>query len=168
MTKRDGMALAELVDEAQQQARRFGQCGRIAAIVAEQFGVRATELLSDRRARVVARPRMVAMYLAKQTTDLTLPVIGAAFNRDHTTVLHAVNEVTNLMHFDAVFKERVEKLRVLVGNDLAHGAEQIVQEAISREARELQRLADVAFRRDALGASAAVVAALRSFVGAMD
>ena len=57
---------------------------------------------SARRARAVARPRQVAMYLAKQLTSRSLPEIGRKFgNRDHTTVMHAVQRVGELMARDA-------------------------------------------------------------------
>ena len=67
---------------------------------------------SARRARAVARPRQVAMYLAKQLTSRSLPEIGRKFgNRDHTTVMHAVTRVTELIGVDAAFAEDVELLR---------------------------------------------------------
>ena len=67
---------------------------------------------SARRARNVARPRQVAMYLAKQLTSRSLPEIGRKFgNRDHTTVMHAVAKVQELMQQDAGFAEDVELLR---------------------------------------------------------
>ena len=67
---------------------------------------------SARRARSVARPRQVAMYLAKQLTSRSLPEIGRKFgNRDHTTVMHAVSRVGELMERDGAFAEDVELLR---------------------------------------------------------
>jgi chromosomal replication initiator protein len=69
-------------------------------------------MTSARRARAVARPRQVAMYLAKQLTSRSLPEIGRKFgNRDHTTVMHAVARVAELMEQDSEFQERVELLR---------------------------------------------------------
>ena len=66
--------------------------------VAEHFSMRMSDMTSARRARAVARPRQVAMYLAKQLTQRSLPEIGRRFgNRDHTTVMHAVEKVTQLM-----------------------------------------------------------------------
>jgi chromosomal replication initiator protein len=80
--------------------------------VAEHFSIRLTDMSSARRARNVARPRQVAMYLAKQLTQRSLPEIGRRFgNRDHTTVMHAVARVTELMGRDASFAEDVEILR---------------------------------------------------------
>jgi chromosomal replication initiator protein len=83
--------------------------------VAEHYSIRLTDMSSARRARAVARPRQVAMYLAKQLTSRSLPEIGRKFgNRDHTTVMHAVSRVTELMERDGTFAEDVELLRRLM------------------------------------------------------
>jgi chromosomal replication initiator protein len=67
---------------------------------------------SARRARAVARPRQVAMYLAKQLTSRSLPEIGRKFGgRDHTTVMHAVRKVEELRSTDSSFSEDVDLLR---------------------------------------------------------
>ncbi len=80
--------------------------------VAEHYNIRLTDMSSARRARSVARPRQVAMFLAKQLTGRSLPEIGRKFgNRDHTTVIHAVGRVGELMERDASFAEDVELLR---------------------------------------------------------
>jgi chromosomal replication initiator protein len=80
--------------------------------VAEHFNVRLADMASARRARAVARPRQVAMYLAKQLTSRSLPEIGRKFGgRDHTTVIHAVRKIEELSSSDAGFAEDVELLR---------------------------------------------------------
>jgi len=80
--------------------------------VAEHYNIRLTDMASARRARNVARPRQVAMFLAKQLTSRSLPEIGRKFgNRDHTTVMHAVSRVAGLMDSDSAFAEDVELLR---------------------------------------------------------
>jgi chromosomal replication initiator protein len=80
--------------------------------VAEHYNIRLTDMSSARRARAVARPRQVAMYLAKQLTSRSLPEIGRKFgNRDHTTVMHACSRIADLMQRDASFAEDVELLR---------------------------------------------------------
>jgi len=80
--------------------------------VAEHYNIRLTDMSSARRARNVARPRQVAMYLAKQLTSRSLPEIGRKFgNRDHTTVMHAVSRIGELMARDAGFADDVELLR---------------------------------------------------------
>ena len=79
--------------------------------VADHFQIRLSDMSSARRARTVARPRQIAMYLAKQLTSRSLPEIGRAFGgRDHTTVIHAVRKVEELMKADVSFSEDVELL----------------------------------------------------------
>jgi len=80
--------------------------------VAEHFNIRISDMHSARRARAVARPRQVAMYLAKQLTARSLPEIGRKFGgRDHTTVMHAVRKVEELRSTDSSFSDDVELLR---------------------------------------------------------
>jgi len=80
--------------------------------VAEHFNVRVADMHSARRARAVARPRQVAMYLAKQLTSRSLPEIGRKFGgRDHTTVMHAVRKIEELRAGDSSFSEDVDLLR---------------------------------------------------------
>jgi chromosomal replication initiator protein len=80
--------------------------------VAEHFNIKMAEMTSSRRARVVARPRQVAMYLAKQLTSRSLPEIGRKFGgRDHTTVMHAVRKIEELIASDRALAEDVELLR---------------------------------------------------------
>jgi chromosomal replication initiator protein len=85
--------------------------------VAAHFNIRISDMHSARRARSVARPRQVAMYLAKQLTTRSLPEIGRKFGgRDHTTVMHAVRKVEELREHDSGFAEDVELLcRMLEG-----------------------------------------------------
>ena len=80
--------------------------------VANHFNIRISDMHSARRARSVARPRQVAMYLAKQLTARSLPEIGRKFGgRDHTTVMHAVRKVEELKSMDPGFAEDIELLR---------------------------------------------------------
>lgn len=83
--------------------------------VAEHFNLRLSDMTSARRARLVARPRQVAMYLAKTLTSKSLPEIGRRFGgRDHTTVMHAVKRVESLKEADSQLAEDVELLRRLL------------------------------------------------------
>jgi chromosomal replication initiator protein len=69
--------------------------------VAEYYKIRVAELLSKRRSRSIARPRQIAMALAKELTNHSLPEIGDAFGgRDHTTVLHACKRIKDLREID--------------------------------------------------------------------
>jgi chromosomal replication initiator protein len=89
----------------------------IQKIVAEYFGVRLQDLLSKRRVRSLARPRQIAMALAKELTEHSLPEIGEAFGgRDHTTVLHACRTIRKLCETDTRMRQDWEQLiRTLTG-----------------------------------------------------
>ncbi len=83
--------------------------------VAKHFKVSKPDLLSARRSRSVVRPRQIAMYLSKVLTSRSLPEIGRRFgNRDHTTVLHAVRKIEQLMGEDTGFAQEVELLRRMI------------------------------------------------------
>jgi len=80
--------------------------------VAEHFNTRLSDMSSPRRARAVARPRQVAMYLAKQLTSRSLPEIGRKFGgRDHTTVMHAVSRIESLINSDSAIADDLELLK---------------------------------------------------------
>lgn len=82
---------------------------RIQKAVCEEFRVTLTDMTSKRRARVIARPRQVAMYLSKKLTKRSLPDIGRRFGgRDHTTVMHAVKRIDSLRAEDAAFNAQIE------------------------------------------------------------
>lgn len=79
--------------------------------VAEYYKIKINDLLSKRRSRSVARPRQVAMALAKEVTNHSLPEIGDAFGgRDHTTVLHACRKIAELREEDADISEDYDNL----------------------------------------------------------
>lgn len=79
--------------------------------VAEYFQIRTSDLLSTKRSRSIARPRQIAMTLAKELTNHSLPEIGNAFGgRDHTTVIHATRKVKELRESDARISEDYSNL----------------------------------------------------------
>jgi chromosomal replication initiator protein len=79
--------------------------------VSDHFRIRQAEMVSARRAREVARPRQIAMYLAKQLTPRSLPEIGRRFGgRDHTTVIHAVRQIERLRGIDTDIDNDVRAL----------------------------------------------------------
>lgn len=83
----------------------------IQRVVAEYYKLKMSDLLSKRRSRSVARPRQVAMALAKELTNHSLPEIGEAFSgRDHTTVLHACRKVKELQDTDRDMREDMKHL----------------------------------------------------------
>ena len=80
--------------------------------VSDHYNLRMSDMISARRSRVIARPRQVAMFLAKTLTSKSLPEIGRRFGgRDHTTVIHAVKKIEDLKHKDLQIAEEVEILR---------------------------------------------------------
>jgi chromosomal replication initiator protein len=85
--------------------------------VADYYKVRVADLLSKRRSRSVARPRQVAMALAKELTSHSLPEIGDAFGgRDHTTVMHACKRIKELRDIEQHTQEDYTNLlRTLTG-----------------------------------------------------
>ena len=88
---------------------------RIQNTVSNFFNIPLVEMLSQRRSRPLARPRQIAMYLAKKMTTRSLPEIGRRFaNRDHTTVIHAVKTIIRLSEKDDEMKRNVEQIRVLL------------------------------------------------------
>ncbi len=83
--------------------------------VSEYYNLRMAEILSARRARDIARPRQVAMYLSKQMTSRSLPEIGRKFGgRDHTTVMHAVRKIDDLRRTDSTLDDDINRLSHLL------------------------------------------------------
>lgn len=104
--------LAHLIRSADSKRIRIEDIQRI---VARQFNVTKHDLLSNRRTRVIVRPRQIAMYLAKVMTPRSLPEIGRRFGgRDHTTVLHAVRKIEELASKDQTLAHEVELLKRLI------------------------------------------------------
>jgi chromosomal replication initiator protein len=80
--------------------------------VAEHYNIRLSDMIGPRRLRVIARPRQVAMYLAKQLTPRSLPEIGRRFGgRDHTTIMHGVRKIEDLMTTDSQLSDDLLRLR---------------------------------------------------------
>jgi len=102
----------DVLHDLLRQADRKVTVDEIQQRVAAHYNIKLAEMSSPRRARSVARPRQVAMYLAKQLTTLSLPQIGKRFgNRDHTTVMHAVRKIEELKVSDLSIAEDVELLK---------------------------------------------------------
>ncbi len=85
--------------------------GVIVKMVAESFGLSPEHLLGTSRLPGVVRSRQVAMYLARELTTLSLPRLGLAFGRDHSTVLHACRKVEQEIGRDVAFAQRIRELR---------------------------------------------------------
>jgi chromosomal replication initiator protein len=83
--------------------------------VAEHYNVRLSDMIGPKRVRTIARPRQVAMYLAKQLTTRSLPEIGRRFGgRDHTTIMHGIRKVEELKLADSQLAEDIDLLRRLL------------------------------------------------------
>ncbi|WP_332059823.1 chromosomal replication initiator protein DnaA [Bartonella sp. CB74] len=111
----------ERIDELLGHLTRSGEPKRIRIeeiqrTVARHYNVSKQDLLSNRRTRTVVKPRQVAMYLAKMLTPRSLPEIGRRFGgRDHTTVLHAVRKIEDLVCDDQTLAKELELLKRLIG-----------------------------------------------------
>ena len=106
------MAEREVRDLIRPQEPKRIKIEDIQRVVARQYNVSRSDLLSSRRTANVVRPRQVAMYLAKTLTLRSLPEIGRRFGgRDHTTVLHAVRKIEALVARDTALSEEVESLK---------------------------------------------------------
>lgn len=87
----------------------------IQRVVARHYNVSKADLLSSRRTRTIVRPRQIAMYLAKVLTPRSLPEIGRRFGgRDHTTVLHAVRKIEELINGDHTLADEIELLKRMI------------------------------------------------------
>ncbi len=96
---------------------RMVNVDNIQKTVAEYFKIRVADLLSDKRTRTITRPRQIAMALAKDLTNHSLPEIGQMFGgRDHTTVLHATRKVLELKESDSKFLEDYSNLMRILSN----------------------------------------------------
>jgi chromosomal replication initiator protein len=101
----------DVLAEMFRASRRRITIDEIQRRVSEHYKIRQAEMVSARRAREVARPRQVAMYLAKQLTPRSLPEIGRKFGgRDHTTVIHAVRQIERLRGCDTDIDNDVRSL----------------------------------------------------------
>ena len=88
---------------------------KIQNTVSNFFNISLSDMLSQRRSRPLARPRQIAMYLAKKLTTRSLPEIGRRFaNRDHTTVIHAVKTITRLEEQDDEMKKNINQIKSIL------------------------------------------------------
>lgn len=87
----------------------------IQRVVSRHYNVSKQEMVSNRRTRIIVKPRQIAMYLAKTMTPRSFPEIGRRFGgRDHTTVLHAVRKIEDLINKDTKLGHEVELLKRLI------------------------------------------------------
>ncbi|WP_416796453.1 chromosomal replication initiator protein DnaA [Ciceribacter azotifigens] len=109
--------LAHLVGAGEQKRVRIEDIQRV---VARHYNVSRQELVSNRRTRMIVKPRQIAMYLSKTLTPRSFPEIGRRFGgRDHTTVLHAVRKIEELIGADTKLSHEIELLKRLINENNA-------------------------------------------------
>lgn len=108
-----------LADYINQNATSQGvTIAKIQKTVAQFYEIEIADLISVTRQRSIARPRQIAMYLAKKLTCDSLPSIGKKFGgKNHATVIHSIKQVQSLMESDAKVKEEVKSLEEKLGNN---------------------------------------------------
>jgi chromosomal replication initiator protein len=98
------------------EAQRVSSITEILDATAQEFGVARHQMLARDRRQPVAAARHVAMYLARELTDHSLPEIGRGIgNRNHTTVIHAVNRISLALGQDPALRQAVDNLRLRLG-----------------------------------------------------
>ena len=104
-------ALKDLID-AEETSSKEVNIQNIKKIVAEHYNLNLTKIDSKKRTQNIVLPRQIAMYLSREMTDSSLPVIGEAFGgRDHTTVMHAHNKITEKIEENQEFRKTISKLQ---------------------------------------------------------
>jgi chromosomal replication initiator protein len=98
------------------------QIKTIIAAVASYYGVSVPDLLSDRRHKRLAFVRQIGMYLARRHTPHSLPVIGRAFNRDYTTVLHSIRKIEGLLKQDSQLAADIAGIQRRIGPPMQEAA----------------------------------------------
>ena len=108
-------AKASLSELIKVQEDRKITAERIMAFIAEQYSITVDDLTSNKRNRDIAMPRQIAMYMCREMLGISTTAIGRSFgNRDHTTVMHGCEKVSNAMKSDFSFKRRIEELMTMV------------------------------------------------------
>lgn len=86
-------------------------CADIQKVVAKHYNISVKDMVSKSRVKSIARPRQLAIYLAKQLTNDSLPMIGRAFGgRDHTTIIHAIKRIEDLLQQDVLMQQDIKKI----------------------------------------------------------
>lgn len=105
-----------LQDRFDQERSKLVTIEAIQRRVADHFDITRQDMTSKKRPRSIALPRMVAMYISRRLTNQSLPAIGDAFNRNHATVIHAVDKIGSLIEEDDSLRASVETLERLLKN----------------------------------------------------
>ena len=107
----------EVLSDLLRASNRLISIEHIQKQVSAHYNIRANDMFSSRRAAAIARPRQIAMFLAKDLTSLSYPAIGRSFGgRDHTTVMHAVKKIETLIAEDGALSADIDLLRGLLAD----------------------------------------------------
>ena len=106
-----------LKDQLNNERRKDLTCEEIQKSVVDYFSLHPKDMSSDKRTRDITEPRMIAMFLCRKLTSLSLPVIGASFSREHATVVHACKTIQARMQVDKDLFESVKKITSTLGRD---------------------------------------------------
>ncbi len=102
----------EVLKKVVQEASRRISVDNIQKIVAHYYSIQVSEMVSKRRSKNLVFPRQIAMFLARELTELSLPEIGNKFGgRDHTTVMHSCDKIRNNIDKDSQFREKIGKIK---------------------------------------------------------
>ena len=111
------MAKSALAGRIGAMAQRKITAEVIIEAVARQYGLMPDDITGKKRSREIALPRQIAMYICREMTSMSTPSIGRAFGgRDHTTIMHGCDRITEAMKADFAFKKRVEEMIALIEN----------------------------------------------------
>jgi chromosomal replication initiator protein len=99
--------IRDIVNDPKKEPIKIEQ---IISEVARNYSIQETDILSQRRTANIALARQVAMYIAKETTELSYKAIGESFGKDHTTVLYACREIEKKIKLDPFEKEIIEEI----------------------------------------------------------
>lgn len=101
------IALNKVIEESEKKPVTLEY---IQEVVCEKYNLEIKDMSSKTRARQIAYPRQIAMYLCRQLTDLSLIMIAESFNRDHSTIMHGVDKITKDISEDMSFAEEINSL----------------------------------------------------------
>lgn len=108
-------ARAALANRISAQAARKVNAELIIEVVAQQYNLSPEDVTGKKRNREIAMPRQIAMYICREMTSLSTTNIGRAFgDRDHTTVMHGCEKISDMIKEDFAFKKRIEELMAMV------------------------------------------------------
>lgn len=110
MDENRGLEIAKTVLNIKDKERKKITMDEILFVIEDEYNVTREELESRGRQNSITTPRQISMYLARKLTDLSLVKIGDVFSRDHTTVMHSIDKIENMMNEDSIFKIEIEKL----------------------------------------------------------